>query len=137
MELSRRTHHILVLGTCDPQYLSIADEAEILAKAASAGHLTILAHPFRFDGGADMLEARLKTDAIEHRTCNQDQAMADRSAAAAARLGMRLVNGGDVHALEAMNRFWIETASPIDRGDDIRDIILAGAYKNCISEKEK
>lgn len=137
VELSLGRHHLLVLGTNDPAYLSLDSEAEAVEKARDERHLTVLAHPFRWEGGAEMLEAdeeSLLPDAIELRTPNQDAAQAQAAAEAAGRLNLSLVNAGDAHALDFIDRFWIETLRPIELADDIRNIVIDGAYGNCARE---
>jgi len=137
VELSLGRQHLLVLGTNDPAYLSLDSEAAAVEKARDERALTVLAHPFRWEGGAEMLEAgdrSLLPDAIELRTSNQDADQAAASAEAAGRLNLPLVNAGDSHALNFIDKFWIETHRPIERGDDIRNIVIDGAYDNCARE---
>jgi hypothetical protein len=130
VELSIGWHHLLVLGTNDVRYLQAADEREAVAKAQAEGHLTILAHPFRWQGAAEMLERGPLPEAIEYRTSNHDADEAEAARAAARRLGLALVNAGDIHSAAVLNRFWIETHRPLERAGDIRDIVLSGAYVN-------
>jgi len=56
---------------------------------------------------------------------------------AARRYDLPLVNAGDAHGVDFLDRFWIETDRPLVRGDDVRDIILGGAYRNRVGEKER
>jgi len=93
------------------------------------GRLTVLAHPFRFEGGAAMLDGRLLPDALEYRTPNHGEA-AGKSLEASDRSGLPVVNSGDAHRAQYVGRYWIETARPVERAVDIRDIILEGAYTN-------
>jgi predicted metal-dependent phosphoesterase TrpH len=134
VELSLGMQHLLVLGTTDPHYLEITDEAEVLESAARADLPTVLAHPFRWGGGAGMLERGLRPDAIEHFTSNHFDVSADLAADTGGRLGVALVNAGDVHAVEMIDQFWIETDSPVAKASDLRRIILQGAYRNCQAE---
>lgn len=120
--------HLLVLGTCDPTYLEVRDPSELLAKARSEGHLTILAHPLRWQDSASMLWAGHLPDALECQTCNHDDYRARIVLSAAKHLGLPLVNAGDVHRLEHVDRYWIETAHPIDRRTDIRTIVRGNQY---------
>jgi len=122
--------HLLVLGTSDPEYLAIRDPQHVLEKAHREGHLVVLAHPFRWDGADRLLELGLLPDAIEYYTCNHDVRAAEKSLRAADRLDLRLLNAGDVHGVEAVGRFWIETDQPVERADDIRRIVLTGHYRN-------
>ncbi len=122
--------HLLVLGTNDPTYLAMQRGAEIIQKARSEGHLTILAHPFRWEGAADLLAGDILPDAIEHYTNNHYGPETALAAAAAKKLNLPLVNAGDTHALTGADRFWIETDRPIEQADDIRQIILENAYSN-------
>ena len=129
VELSLGNQHLLVLGTRDPDYTRIGNAPDILAKARDDGHLTILAHPFRWNCGAEMLWKKgLLPDAIEYRTCNQDTLMGAVAMHTAEELGLRLVNAGDVHVLSFINRFYIHTERDIEYADDIRQIVLDGAY---------
>lgn len=131
IERTLGSNHLLILPTTSTDYLAMNDPAEVLAFARREGHLTILAHPFRWEGGADMLERDLLPDAIEHCTCNQDdQTACDTAARAAKELNLPLVNSGDTHSLDFIDKYWIETLRPLDRADDISKIILDGAYKN-------
>ena len=130
VEVSITSHHVLVLGTNDPAYLKISDEGELLEKARTHGHLTILAHPFRWAGGAMILQQGLLPDAIEYHSCNHDIDSARESLVIADRLELPLVNTGDAHSLEMLDRYWVETARPIEAADDIRAIIAAGQYVN-------
>jgi len=124
--------HLLVLGTSDPAYLALrAEPAAILDKARTEGHLTVLAHPFRWAGAAEMLEAGLLPDALEHLTRNHDAPRAAVAKAQAERLGLAIVNAGDTHGLDFLNHFWIETDQPLAKPDDIRAAILNRAYVNC------
>ena len=130
-----RTEHLLVLGTYDRQYLTIRDPAGVLQKARAEGRLTVLAHPFRWKGGNQMLDEALLPDAIEQQTCNQGlPEHVQLSRQAAARLHLPLVNAGDVHAMDKVGRFWIETRRPVVKAGDIRAIILEGQYENRSAE---
>lgn len=127
--------HLLVLGTNDPAYLGLARSARpdirgILDKAAEAGHLTVLAHPCRWEGSDDMILRGLLPDALEFRTCNHDGLPAEMARRAGERLHLPVVNAGDVHSLEMVGCFWIETAGPLERPEDIRRVVLAGEYQN-------
>jgi len=131
---NRNCQHVLVLGTSDSAYLSIGDEAELIARARAEGHLTVLAHPCRWPGADAMLDAGILPDALEARSGNQDAEMGRLSERTAARLGLRAVNAADAHRTEAAGTFWIETDRPMRLADDIRQIVLAGAYRNCLAE---
>jgi len=129
--------HLLVLGTNDREYVKMAHGARpdvegILAKARAAGHLTVLAHPCRWDEGSKMLRRGFVPDALENRTCNQgpDQAAAARRLAE--EHSLPFVNSGDVHSAAMVGRFWIDTAAPLADANDIRAVVLDGAYANCV-----
>lgn len=126
--------HIVVLGTNDPAYLRLRDAADVLAKARDERHLTVLAHPFRWEGAAEMFRAGLLPEALESRSANHDPAEAKVAAIAAEKYDLPLVNAGDVHDLHFLNRFWIETDRPIRKAGDIRSVILNRAYVNCMGE---
>ena len=136
VELSLGTHasmHLVVLGTTDPDYAILRyNQATALEKAQSHGNLTILAHPFRWAGGAALLDRWHVPDAMEFRTGNHDAEMAEKSRAEAKRLGIRLVNSGDIHARQMVNRFWINTHIPLVNANDIHDIIINGQYDLCM-----
>lgn len=131
LELSLSMQHLLIIDTTDPSFLSMTNEAEVLTMAAAAGKLTILAHPFRWEGGADMLRRGRLPDAIETFTNNQKGGAAEYATEAARKLAIAAVNAGDVHSLSMIDKFWIETAGPVERASDIRDAISQGAYRNC------
>lgn len=130
MESSPQAQHLVVLGTNNPAYLAIQDPRRALERAQSEGLLTILAHPFRWDGSARMLEEGLRPDALELRTNNHTAEQAKRSQQAAATMGLPLVNAGDTHCRDFINRFWIETQRDLTETRDIRQIVLEGAYQN-------
>ena len=128
--------HLLVLGTSDPSYLDIKDEKEVVARARSEGHLTVLAHGFRTEDAPDatrLLDAGWRPDAMEYLTGNQDGTCAAEAAKAAKRLGIPLVNAGDLHSLDMVGRFWIECGTPIVEPNDIRHVIVKGKYRNNLS----
>jgi len=127
----RASAHLLVLGTNDPAYVGMAcDEAGILSRARAEGHLTILAHPFRWSGGADMLEIDTPPDAIELWTSNTDLSQARQASRVARRMNLPVVNSGDVHSVGSVGRYWIETHHPVEQADDVREIILSRKYVN-------
>ena len=128
VELSLGNQHLLVLGTKDPEYVRMDDPGDILAKARADGHLTILAHPFRWNGGAEMLWKGHQPDALEYRTCNQDALLGAVALDTAHKLGLPVVNSGDVHILSFINRFYIRTERDLEYANDIRQIVLDGAY---------
>jgi predicted metal-dependent phosphoesterase TrpH len=128
--------HLVVLGTTDAAYLLLDDPADILAKARAEGHLTILAHPFRWSGAARLLERGLRPDALEGRTSNHNVNEAALAEAEAEKLELRLVHAGDAHGLHSIGRFWIETDRALKRAGDIRAAVLNGRYVNCMGEGE-
>ena len=121
--------HLLVLGTLDTDYLMIDNPAKVLDKARAEGHLTVLAHPCRWDGGTYILDLGLRPDALECKTCNQEFTQAVAARELAEKLKMPVVNAGDTHTLSFINRFYINTDQDIDYADDIRQIVLDGRYK--------
>ena len=126
------SQHLLVLGTSDRDYLRLPSAGEIIAHARGEGHLTVLAHPFRWPQSPPvLLEGAVLPDAVEFRTCNTPPGADEQAARAAERLGLPAVNAGDVHALEFINRFWIETFEPLERPDDIFSVVRSRAYRNC------
>ncbi len=136
VELTRNEegmHHLLVLGTNDPAYLGMEQDAEILALARSQGHLAVLAHPIRKMRGAPMLQSGLLPDAVECRTGNHGSYRAWTIERMAQKLGLKLVNSGDSHGLNDIDRYWISTHRPIQSPTDIRSIILEGAYDRLIA----
>ena len=133
----RPLRHLLVLGTNDPQYLGLGDDlAAVLAKARREGHLSILAHPFRWESAETVLDPQDLPDALEYATCNQPLARhLEEARAAAEKFNLPIVNSGDVHALDFINRYWIETDRPIESAGDIRQIVLEKAYRNVVAER--
>ncbi len=135
VELTITSHHLLVLGTNDWSYLDYEDDpSSVLSKAREEGHATILAHPFRYEGGAMMLGHGLRPDAIELRSNNHGRSQAEHARAAAGALRIPTVNAGDVHALDGIGKYWIETTRPLQGPDDIRAIITRHLYRNRIRE---
>lgn len=121
--------HLLVLGTNDPTYVHLADRPdELLARARDRGHLTVLAHPYRYAGGDELLRQGLLPDAIEHRTNNQRGEQSADARRTAERLGLPLVNAGDTHAPTFLDRYWIETEEAVETAKELRFAVLSGAY---------
>lgn len=125
--------HILVLGTNDPDFLGIAEPADVLTLAEEQKCLTVLAHPFRFDGADWPIRENAKKlpDAIEYFSPNVDSQQAEQSQFSAQWLGLGLVNSGDVHSIDFIDKFWIETNHPFETAAQLREIILNGDYENC------
>ena len=123
--------HLLVLGSNDKAYLKMNQPAEILQRAKHLGHLTILAHPFRWAGGDEILQSHNLPDALEYRTNNHDAAGGLLARAAADKFCLPLVNAGDCHSVGMVDQFWIETQVELKRQKDIRRIIVEGLYRNC------
>ena len=122
---------VLVLGAHDPRYVQMRDTGQLLAAARDDGYLTVLAHPFRWKGGAEMLWEGLLPDAIEYRTGNHDEQCSRESPGAAEELHLALLNAGDVHSLDMIDCFWIETDRDFGQAPEIREIVLSGEYRNC------
>jgi predicted metal-dependent phosphoesterase TrpH len=131
IERSLRGQHLLILGTNDPVWLEMNEPGAILRAAAEASCLTVLAHPFRWTGGAEMLAGGdPMPDAIEHMTGNQQGPQAANAAAAARARGLQWVNSSDAHATDMLGKFWVETAEPIETAWQLREAIRSGAYEN-------
>lgn len=130
LELTIGMQHLLILPADDPTYLLMNDAEEILATAHQEGRLTVLTHPYRWEGGATMLDGGLLPDALEYRSPNQDAEATAKSLAAAERLGLPVINSGDVHTAEYAGWYWVNTDRPIEQPTDIRDIIVEGTYTN-------
>lgn len=121
--------HLIVLGTSNPKYLELAGKpAALIAKARSEGLLTVLAHPFRTEGGHAILDENIEPDAMEFWTCNQKHGLSALAREEAAERGLPLINAGDVHSTSCMDLFWLETATPIIAATDIRGLVLGRAY---------
>lgn len=133
VEKTLASHHLLILGADDPEYLAMDDAKEVLETARYQGHLTVLAHPFRWQGGAEMLHEGLLPDAIEGRTPNHGSRGGDLSLTIAQGLSLPVVNTGDAHAVSMVDQYWIETNQPVESADDIREMVLGGQYRNFIS----
>ncbi len=126
--------HLVVLGTNDPTYLELDSIGDILDKARDSGHLTVLAHPCRWPGAAELLGHGLLPDALEYETCNHNPAQACKAKALADKYKLPLVNAGDTHALSFLGRFWIETHEPVLASGDIRELVLGGRYDNRVGK---
>jgi len=127
-----RSQHLLVLGTSDRDYLRLPTADEIIRLAREQNHLTVLAHPYRWPASPpEILSGPVLPDAVEFRTNNTPPGADAEAARAAVRLGLPTVNAGDVHSLEMVNRFWIETFEPLAAADDIISAIRSRAYRNC------
>jgi len=127
--------HLLVLGSNDPDVLALASPADVLTWAAKQNLLTVLAHPFRFDGAdwpiRSQASAEILPDAVEYFSPNVDAAQAKLALLAARQLDIRLVNADDAHGLDYINQFWVETNRPFDTPAELKKIIVEGDYENC------
>ncbi|MCY2928509.1 MAG: PHP domain-containing protein, partial [Planctomycetota bacterium] len=69
--------HLVVLGTNDAEYLPLRREpGAVIERARAHGHLTVLAHPFRWGGAEELLQGGTIPDALEHRTANHPAPLA-------------------------------------------------------------
>lgn len=128
--------HLLVLGTSDPAFLEISDPTEALARAGNQNCLTVLAHPFRFAGGDWLIrkDAGKLPDAIEYFSPNVNGEQAEQSRQEARQLGLRLINSGDAHSLDFIDKFWVETNRSFETPAQLREIVLNRDYENCRRE---
>lgn len=131
IEKTLGSHHVLILGAQETEYLRLNDPRVLFERAQAAGHLVILAHPFRWPGGSEFLRTGPLPDAVEHCTCNQDGDRAKLSLKAAKTLDLPAVNAGDIHQMDYIDQYWIETDRPIRQADDIRQIVLDGRFRPC------
>lgn len=122
--------HLLLLGATETEFLGMTDPAQVLACARQREYPAILAHPYRWEGSADLLEKGLYPDAIECATPNVLPPQAVLAQAAAGELNMPVVNTGDVHSVEFLGQHWIETDEPFETPAQLRRLLLAGRYQN-------
>ena len=123
--------HLLILGTKDPTFLEMTDAGAVLARARRQQCLTVLAHPYRWEGAGEMIAQGYYPDAMEYYSPNQDPLQVVMSRVSAERLHLPLVNSGDSHGVDFLGRFWIETPRPVESPGQLRRMILGGDYKNC------
>ena len=70
----------------DQEYIWLQSEpAAVIQKANAEGHLTVLAHPFRWPEGFEMLQGGMLPDALEYLTSNHNGSMAAESRRAGTR----------------------------------------------------
>lgn len=136
LSMGAASEHMVVLGCGDRRLLELKDPRKVVDFARANDCLVVLAHPYRWKGGDSMLTAGIMPDAIEYRTCNQDTAAAQIAMEAGTRLDVPLVNASDAHSVDMVNRFWVETASPVESASDVRRLIIEKAYRNQISARE-
>lgn len=121
--------HLVVLGPDAKDYLAMtADPAALLEHARRHNHLTFFAHPFRSDSAHRLLDLGLRSDAIEWVSRSQRQEKASAALRWAEDNHVPLVNAGDTHSIGDLDRQWIETHRDITDAQDIRAIVLEGAY---------
>ena len=92
LELTIDRQDLLILPADDPAYLLMDSAKEILTAARQENRLTVLAHPYRLEGGAVMLDQGFLPDALEYRSPNQNAESAAKSLVASERLGLPVVN---------------------------------------------
>ena len=120
--------HLLVLGVSDPDYLYIATPGALLQRASDDGLLTVLAHPYRYEGSDEILHRGIYPDALEYRSNTHLGSQTDKARESASRYSIRLVNGDDAHRCEDVGHFWIETDKPFQSPHELRSVVLEGAY---------
>lgn len=128
--------HLLILGTSDETFLEMQEPGAILARARRQQCLTVLAHPYRWEGASEMLNQGFFPDALEYHTPNHESALAGLSAATAEKLALPLVNTSDAHGPDFLGRFWVETRDPIHSPADLRRAICNGQYENQLAPAE-
>jgi hypothetical protein len=127
-----KAQHLVVLGTNNRDYLRLPTAGEIIQVAHEQNHLTVLAHPYRWPTSPpEILSGPVLPDAVEFRTGNTPEGADVKAQEAATRLGLPTVNAGDVHTLDMVNRFWIETFEPLAQADDILGVVRSRAYRSC------
>ena len=127
---SRGFSHLLLLGATESDFLDVGDPGDALARARERGYTTILAHPYRWEGSADMLEKGYYPDAIECSTPNVLPLQAVMAQVTAGQMHIPVVNTGDAHSVDFLGKYWIETEEPLDTPAQLRDILLEGRYQN-------
>ncbi len=131
---SRGFSHLLILGADDPEFLDIGDPGEALAHARRQNFPTVLAHPYRWPGSADLLEKGHYPDAMECSTPNVLPLQAVMAQVTAGEMHLPVVNTGDAHSVDFLGKYWIETDVPLETPSQLREILEEGRYKNCSSE---
>lgn len=124
---------ILVLGAQDPVYESLKTPGEVFGQACHDGLPTVIAHPYRW---ADALPDFCKlADAIEVRSCHHFRAEQTQAAETyAAENHQAPVYAGDVHGLNYLNRFFIETHKELDSAQELRRLLLTKQY-HCVAQE--
>lgn len=123
--------HLLILGAKDPTFLDMTDVGAVLGRARRGQFLTVLAHPYRWNGANEIIVQGYYPDAMEYYSPNQDPLQSVMSRVSAERLHLPLVNSGDAHGVDFLGRFWIKTTRSVESPSHLRRMILDGDYKNC------
>jgi len=123
--------HMLILGTTDPAFLFITDQADLIAHAQKSGCTTIAAHPYRWAGANKLLQHPALPDAIEGFTPNHPPDKATLAHKTAKELSLSTVNTSDAHSVDFLGKFWVETNIDFETPQQLREIIIAREYKNC------
>lgn len=131
---SRGFCHLLILGATEPEFLDIGDPGDALSCAREKNYPTILAHPYRWEGAADMLEKGHYPDAMECSTPNVLPLQAVMAQVTAGEMHIPVVNTGDAHGVDFLGKYWIETENPLEHPAQLREIFLQGRYKNCSAD---
>jgi len=126
--------HILILGTTDPSFLFITNPSDLIAHAKKSDCLTIIAHPYRWEGADELLKHPILPDAIEGFSPNHPPDKAALAHQTAKELSLPTVNTSDAHSADFIGKYWIETNLDVETPKQLREIIIAREYKNCAKE---
>lgn len=124
---------ILVLGAQDPVYEDLKTPDEVFAQACRDGLPAVVVHPYRW---ADAIPDFCKlADALEVRSCHHFRPeQVDAAHAYAETHGQAPVYAGDVHGLNYLNRFLIDTHEDFGSAQELRRLLLMRRYDCLVQE---
>lgn len=87
-----------------------------------------LVHPYRYQASINVSLAERLPTAIECRSCNMEEAHYERVLHLAGALGVPAVCSSDAHDLDAVGKWYIEFASPVESEEALARRLHEGAF---------
>jgi len=120
------TGHVLVFGA-DIAKGPWHDHRAFLRAVRDQGGATVLAHPYRYEDGAERLAELLRVDAVEVASVNVRPEQAELARSLARRLGLPMVAGSDAHQAKHVGRYATRFVRGVATSAEVAEEIRAGS----------